>query len=1451
MAARTVLRCRNRAMIPLRSLSAAQSAPRTRLVRRGPGVVDLQIFTKPRVTGPVSSMLLSKRSLRRSVLCLLGMACAVCGARSGAQAITERGDQFSKQLTPTQNGVIAGPVASLLQGSLQGPNFSSVDILYIDAPTGTGATSSVLVGEDLNSGSGNGGLSDLDYGHIAFTGATNVVAALPVINGQTDYAFAITGVSTDNLCLYYFNPNAGSSDPPYGGGDVYPASAPSSCMTLPVPPQVQKPPNFTAIVPFPFTTGSSPQLLVEDSANDVIYVVAIGPTRMSVQYDFNLNAGRIPVGPGPIYVGDFNSDGKTDFILNDQTHHTATVFFGNTANGMGFTWETPSPYSFDKGVYSMLLQDMDDDGHPDMVVEGNDGTIEIFKGNADGTFQTAPEGGTGTGNSLTGDGGHLAAIDPNTLDILTATPIGLSVLTPQSGTLNYTLKGIYNIGPGRSSFALANFRGGGILDLAVNSPEGIAIAQGDGSGGFQTSLAYSALAPALGATVGQFRTSGIPTNYLDGVAATGATQAQLLVGSGAGNSTFTATGPPINTSSTPPGVPTSNLWSNILSGYFNGTSEPLDIAYSLTGMPPLPTTGTGLYVQYGNRDGTFGSPTPVSGASGGNTLYGESAVGYFDTSGIADIANADANDDDTLLGQQTSNSFNVGLNAASSNAGYNQVAAGYFKAVAGQTGNQDLVFQQGAGLVPFKNNGGGTGKNFTPMPALSGTPPASSQLVASTVLLTDVTDSSIDSGNGYGDIIALYHNLASTPANPSSSSPNWLYLWVGNGDGTFSAPYKLPLSRNYYLAAVGDMNGDGYPDLVLSDGYIVGILYNQGQLSSQNGRFVSDIPPSDPDKSCPLCGGEQQFLAGQGINSLSLVKLGGAVTPSLIVANGGASISNPVVLEGETPTPTGLTPNPPDINTGGITVLANTVTTSPVSGSLTSTPSTSNVGATFTMIATFSSVSGVAEPSGTVTFYFDGTQVTCSPPNTFVPGQGSSPSTATCVVPAGVTTVVGPFPISAVYSGDSNNSAFTAAAQQTIAADPTTTTLYLCVGPTAQCLSTGTITPPPPPFPTNLHMVYGQTFNGTATVTPSGTAPLLGNTLFYDQYGGNTITLCKLPTENGGTCPPNVGTGTQVGVNVFTSSYVPGTNDINGPSTSLPVTIAVTPDTVNATVVGSPSTAPVGQPVTLTATLAGVNAPLGTATSPPGYYAPPPGTVVFMNGTAPITCSASATLAPSASGVFSTATCTTSSLPVGTDPITVAYAGSLDFQPTTSTTPFNEVIAPLAAPSFTLAVTPNPATATVGFGTVLTVTVTAQNGFSEGVNLACGALPSETTCTFAPSTIAGGGGGQSNLVLVTTAPHSCGATQPYFFGGNGGAPSLAPLALPALAGLFALFIPGRRRWLRALLAMAVVAGLAQIAGCGTCTDLGTRPNTYTIQVIGTSAVTGEVQSQALTINATI
>jgi len=1381
-------------------------------------------------------MSLSTRSLRRSVICLIGMMCVSCAAQQFIGA-------------PDVEVTLQGRVTSFLTGEIQSPT-NGPDILYINAPASTSNGYGVVAGLKLNDSSGQ--FEDLGQNHILFTGATNVVAAMADFNNDhiNDFAFAISGVSTANLCIYYGTGVAYySQNSSYNVGIsniLYPLpGGKSGCMTFPTVPGGTTP-NFAYIAALPFTTDGTQQLLVEDSANNELYVFkndgnsGTGTTLPSITFQYSL---PLAGGAGPIYTGsfdnktgNFDNNGHAFFIINGQTNHTATVYLGN---GSG-TFTAQTPLTFDKGVYSMLEEDMDGDDIPDMVVEGSTGAIEIFHGNGDGTFQTTSEGGTAGSNPLAGYGGQLAAIgklgNDLYLDILTTTPIGLSVLVGQ-GNLSYTLRGIYNIGPGRSSYALASFyTSPPFPDFAVDSPEGVAIVQGDGNGdgGFMTSSAYSTLAPALGAVEGQFRSVANPNGCLDVAVTTGAVQGQLLTGntsSGSCNGTFTTFPSMTNTIN---GGNVANLWSNILSGDFNGDGKP-DLAYSLLLTEPLPLPlgyGGGLYVQSGNGDGTFQAPVEVNaGEPVGNYFYGESAVGFFASNTTnADIANNDGNYNDTLLGQN-GGGFSLGLNQASpSNASFNQVAAGYFKT--GRTNQQDLVFQQGTNLIPYKNNSG----TLRQMIALTSTPTASSQLALSTVLLTDVTDSN---GSGNGDIVALYHNTASNPQSPSASTPNWLYIWVGNGDGTFSlTPIKIQLSRNFYLAAAIDMNGDTLPDIMLSDGYVVGILYNQGSGS----YFKSDF------NTCTAVNGsncgEQHYLAGQGINSLSLQNVRGGGRPDLVVANGGLTISNPVVLSGNLGATTLSLATNPVVNTGGITVLLNKVTSKQVTGTLTSSPNPTSLGGTFTITATLTPSAGVALPTGAVNFYIDGSPVAPIGTGYLAPTPGSTTtSSASVTVPVGNTYGIGQHTLTASYVGDQYNSSYIfAPITQNIQGISTYTVLALCIGGSApNCpvvgVPTGTLTYVP-----SLTMTYGQVYNGTETIyDTNGTAFAGTGTLDLYQDG---VLLCTLSASSTIPCNANVGTGTPAGTHVYTSVYS-GDANYSG-STSPPVTITVSPDTPVVTVSGAPNPSPQGQAVTLTATLAGPYAPLGTAASPIGLYVPPTGPVVFLNGST-VLCPP-ANLVAGSTGNTSTATCTTSALPAGTDTITASYAATLDFQAASGST--TVTISALIPPTFAITVTPNPVSVGVGYPVLLSVTVTPQDGFAEGVNLSCGNLPSEASCSFTQPTIASGGGTVS-LGVATTAPHSCGSSAPYFLGGNGGGPGLAPFALPALAGLVAFVLPGRRRWLRALLAAVLLAGATQIAGCGNCTDLGTKPGTYSFQVIGTSTGTGQVQSQGVTLSVTI
>jgi hypothetical protein len=84
---------------------------------------------------------------------------------------------------------------------------------------------------------------------------------------------------------------------------------------------------------------------------------------------------------------------------------------------------------------------------------------------------------------------------------------------------------------------------------------------------------------------------------------------------------------------------------------------------------------------------------------------------------------------------------------------------------------------------------------------------------------------------------------------------NTVYIFRGNGNGTFSAPTAITTSLKessfLFKIRVGDFDADGRPDLALKDATQVAVLFNNGNLTFHqtniltNTMFVNDITPSD------------------------------------------------------------------------------------------------------------------------------------------------------------------------------------------------------------------------------------------------------------------------------------------------------------------------------------------------------------------------------------------------------------------------------------------------------------------------------------------------------------------------------------------------------------------------------------------------------------------------------
>ena len=1311
------------------------------------------------------------------------------------------------QVVPTPSFAPPWPT-SLAGGALQVPGRTDLVVIYrgvADPSPGYPLNSDVGTAQYLNNGTGT--LTYANQNSPEFT-ATSVVATIADFNGdgKQDVAFATSNAMKgfEDLCVDFGK----------GGGAV--DYTQSGCASLALVKTVQ--PQLTYIAAISLKTGSLPQLILEDSANGYTYLLqnsgASNPTpgalpSFTVKSRYALPAAD---GAGPIFVADLNGDGNQDFIVNGQSGRSASVYLGN---GDG-TFRAPIRYVFTRNVHSMLLHDMDGDGQLDMLVEGDSGIIEIHRGEPDGSFDSSSMGGTSAGvDGTTGNGGHLIGVaDLNHdgyLDILTATPAGVSVLLG-AGAMTYQTARIYNAGPGHSSYVLADFNGDDNLDLAVDSPEGVAILYGNADGSFQTSRAFAAGQPAMSGALAAFTSSG----NLDAVVSTAARQAQFLHGNGDG--TFTYTGSPGNaiptsSQSGPPG-----LWSVVQAMDLDSNGK-TDIVLTADGPPALlPLSPQGLAVQNGDGSGGFepprsptipqqipcpsspgylyGTSSPYVG-SGGRSIFDRDYFGYW---GVTYGSNA--------FGELGDNYSNSGKSCGP--FAHNLILASHF-----QPSNLDSasLLVQGDGhlflygfnffspkLGDLSIDGSLTTPGQLVAPDISPIFPGPSKALGFNAFPGAAVAADLD-GDGNTDLLVSYANLSADPTAPSASAPNYLYLWFGDGTGHYTVsakhpvnPIRLTLSRNYYQVAVADLNGDGIPDLILSDGYIVSV-----QLGKGDGTF----------------GAETHYLAGAGINTISVGDVNSDGKPDLVLANGGAVLTNPVAnLET-------LGTNP-DVNTGGITVLLNQATTPKLAtpnGTVTASPEPGTYSSGFSLSATFppSPANNVVSPTGTVTFTIDTTAV----------GSASiTGMTASIAVPQNVYATLAPgvHRVTGTYSGDGNYAPTKLNGTHTVSLIPTSVELILCVDPPGSNFPCGNPLAATPLI-TPITLYYGQVLDGVAA--ESGT-DLTGT---IDFYAGSYL-FCSLNASlQGGnnTCPPKLGYQ-NVGT---TSDYAVYSGDsTHQSSTSNAITVTVLADATTAMVTSSLNPSTFGQNVTFTASVQ-------------GNYAPATGSVVFLDGTNPL-----ATVTLDAAGH---ATLSTSMLAIGTHPITVAYAGNINFNPITSAI-LHQVVDAVSVPNppptgpsgFTLTVSPVPVTLGVGRTAVLLVNVVETGGFDEPVQLACTGLPVESTCTFVQQLVPAGGG-STTLYLMVTAPHACGTDTPLFLGS---------FRRPATGILLALlvFLPGlrRRRLPRTLLLLVSLCALATVSGCGNCTDLGTRPGDYSFTVIGAAqGATAGTQSQKIGLAVTI
>ena len=375
--------------------------------------------------------------------------------------------------------------------------------------------------------------------------------------------------------------------------------------------------------------------------------------------------------------------------------------------------------------------------------------------------------------------------------------------------------------------------------------------------------------------------------------------------------------------------------------------------------------------------------------------------------------------------------------------------------------------------------------------------------------------------------------------------------------------------------------------------------------------------------------------------------------------------------------------------------LATTTTT------VTFSPSNPVYGQSVVLTANITSTSTGADlPTGTVTFY-NGTTLL---------GSAATVTNGVATLNLNILPVSATNSITAQYSGDSNYAASTSSA----------VTL-----PVSQSSSTTAVNY----FPSSPVASQNVTLTATVSAVSPGAGAPTGTVQFF-----NGSTSLGTATISGGVASlvtSALGTGT----NSVTAQYSGDTNFVASTSPAVSITVAATA-TSTTTVTFSPASPVYGQTVTLTATVAPISSLSGA----------PTGTVEFYNGT---TLLGSETL--TAGTDSSTATFTTSSLPVAANSITAQYSGDSNFTSSTS----SAVVVTVSKVTTTTALAYTPTSPTYGTTVVFTATVSqASTGtlppsgdvdFYNGTTLLQSVALSNDVATYSTSALPVG----SNSITAT------------------------------------------------------------------------------------------------------